>query len=85
MTAVETSMTKSACLGLRCLRSRFHVQTYELSVLQSPSSILNQEKTVVMSLTGKLVSFSHDLGQMTYRPKAQAMTEPVQLQETLVT
>ena len=40
VTAVGTSKTRSACLGFRPRRSRFHVQTYDISVLQSPSSIL---------------------------------------------
>lgn len=43
MTGVAVSMTMSGCFGFTLLRSRFHVHTYDLSVLQSPSSTLTAE------------------------------------------
>lgn len=40
MTGVVVSMTRSGIFGFTLLRSRFHVHTYDLSLLQSPSSTL---------------------------------------------
>lgn len=40
MMGAAVSMTMSGCFGFTLLRSRFHVHTYDLSVLQSPSLTL---------------------------------------------
>lgn len=47
MTGDAVSMIMSGCLGFSLLRSRFHVHTQDLSVLQSPLSTLTWKEGLV--------------------------------------
>lgn len=73
MTAVGTSITRSACLGFSLRLNRFQVQTCDVSVLQSPSPILHSTHSSGVCWRGSRVAGDADapaVGAGQHRPRA---------------